>query len=147
MTYPGDAADAGGERSASASVFREAADLAKSEVALLRVEMARNVRRFRNGVAWMILALCLGVLTMLLLPVVAILGLMHFHFGPFAASAIVAGALGAGTVASVVLARRRLPLRRLIPSETIGSLRADVRAIWDAAVTHPADGGAAPVED
>ncbi len=139
-------ADAGPELPPE-SAFRHAADLAQSEVALLRAEMARNVRRFKYGVVWMAVGFGLAVVTLALVPVVAILGLMHFHIGPFLASATVLGVVAAGAAVSIRQAGRGLSLRRLIPWETMDSLRQDAAAIWTAVTTRPRDDMSGPVQD
>ncbi len=118
-----------------ASVFDQTVDLAQAELALLRAEMAQNVARFRRGVLWLGIGIAAALLTVGMVPVVAVLGLMAAGLRPFPAAALVAAGLAAAAVLGFVLARRGLALRRLIPVETLASLRRDAAAVWDSAVT------------
>lgn len=118
-----------------ASVFGQAADLAQAEVALLRAEMAQNVARFRRGVLWLAVGIAAAVLTLAMVPAVAVLGLMAAGLHAFPAAALVAGVFALMAVAGFVLARRGMALRRLIPAETLASLRRDAAAVWNSAVT------------
>ncbi len=128
-------ADASEGEPTLASVVGRATDLAQAEVALLRAEMAQNVARFRRGVIWLAVGIAAALLTVGMLPAVAVLGLMAAGLDAFPAAALVAGMLAAVAVLGLALGRRGIALRRLIPVETLASLRRDAAAVWESAVT------------
>jgi hypothetical protein len=118
-----------------ASLFGNAVELAQAEAALLRVEMAGNVARFRRGVLWLVVGIAAAVLTVGMVPVVAVLGLMAAGLRAFPAAALVGAVLAIAAVLGFVLARRGMALRRLIPVETLASLRRDAAVVWAGART------------
>lgn len=103
--------------------------LVETRLELVAVEFEEQVAHASGLLVWAVVAAVLGFLTLLLLAATIILAAGEAH--RLLAAAIVTGVLGAGTVTSVLMLRRRLRRRPRFLAATREELRADARALGE----------------
>ncbi len=138
---------------ARGSVFSALRTLARAEYDLLIAELRASVRRIRLGFVLLALGIVLALSAVFLIPAFAILGLAALGFTPLAATALTFAALALAAAATLFFARRALSPWRIVPRETLASLRRDaaaIRAAWaargapDPSADRPGPSGDAP---
>lgn len=112
-----------------AGALRAAGDVVRGEIALLRQEMADNVREVAIGVAAMAAAAMFAVVGLLVLIDALVKWLATIVHSEALSALLVGGCLLAVAVILVLVARGRLSASTLVPTRTSRQLRQDAEAI------------------
>ena len=108
-----------------AATLRDAADLARKEFALLKAEMAANVRTLGMAIGMMIGAAVLAILSLIWLTQALVEWLATVVDSQSLAALIVGGVLAAAAVGLGLYGRSILSASTLTPDRSIESLRRD----------------------
>lgn len=125
--HPGrtDARDRTSIQGLVAEALREAADLARKEVALFRTEMAHNAKLVITGIVALLASSVFAIATLVLLTDAAVDWLAIAIDSAPLASLIVAGVMLLITIVLVMWGRSKLSAATLEPTHTIRSVERD----------------------